>query len=85
MGLCRETNLDGHVLIKRELIEEHILNVDGLAGTGRAYEEGRDKLFDAVFLNVTVSDLIYGSNNDVLDLRILRELVNFIPVGKVEP
>jgi len=85
MSLSGETNLNNQVLLTRQCVQEHILNVDRLASTGRSNNESGDVLIDAVLLQVGVADLVHSCHNDVLNLRVFGELVDVFFVGKVHP
>ena len=85
VSLRTETNLNCHVIFTRKLVEKYILNVDWLTSTSRSNKQSWNKLLDAVFLNVTVTNLIDCCNNYVLNLRVLGELVNLIFIAKINP
>lgn len=85
MSLSRETNFNSQVLLTWQLVEQHVLDIDRLTSTGWTDEQGWDRLLDAVLLDVRVSELINGCDNDVLWLGILWELVNVVLVEKIGP
>ena len=55
-GLRGEAQLDGHVLISWQFVENEVLDVDGLAGSGGPAEKKRNVVFDRETQDVGITN-----------------------------
>ena len=78
MCLSRESNFNSHELLFVQIVEEHIHNVGRLSSTGGPNKKRLNLVLDEMLLQEAISNCIDSSDNDVLDLSVLREVIELL-------
>lgn len=75
-SLGTEPDLDDVELLLGQSVQQYVVDVDTLACSGWAHEQGGNFIVDAVLLDVGVTNGVDSCDYDVLNLGILGELVS---------